>query len=64
MPRTRTKSSSIVYLLMLISLQAVWGLILVSVCPAAGQLIGDFDKNALKATVEEQTEEEKDSKLR
>jgi len=40
---------------------AVWGLILVSVCPSAGQLIGDFDKNALKATVEEQTEEEKDS---
>ena len=49
---------------MLISLQAVWGLILVSVCPSAGQLIGDFDKNALKATVEEQTEEEKDSKYR
>ena len=47
---------------MLISLQAAWGLILVSVCPSAGQLIGDFDKNALKATVEEQTEEEKDSK--
>merc|ERR1711923_75144 len=40
---------------------AVWGLILVSVCPSAGQLIGDFDKNALKASVEEQTEEEKDS---
>ena len=49
---------------MLISLQAVWGLILVSVCPSTGQLIGDFDKNALKATVEEQTEEEKDSKYR
>merc|ERR1711923_164682 len=40
---------------------AVWGLILVSVCPSAGQLIGDFDKDALKASVEEQTEEEKDS---
>merc|ERR1712066_330206 len=40
---------------------AAWGLILVSVCPSAGQLIGDFDKNALKASVEEQTEEEKDS---
>jgi len=40
---------------------AVWGLILVSVCPSSGQLIGDFDKNALKASVEEQTEEEKDS---
>jgi hypothetical protein len=40
---------------------AVWGLILVSVCPSAGQLIGDFDKNALKAEVEETTEEEKDN---
>jgi len=38
------------------------GLILVSVCPSAGQLVGDFDKDALKATVEEQTEEEKDDR--
>ena len=41
-------------------------MILVSVCPAwtVGQLIGDIDKEALKAKVEEQTEElEKDSKL-
>jgi len=38
------------------------GLVLVSVCPSAGQLVGDFDKNALKASVEEQIEEEKDSR--
>ena len=50
--------------LMAISLQApcLLGLVLVSVCPSAGQLVGDFDKNALKASVEEQIEEEKDSK--
>lgn len=49
---------------MAISLQApcLLGLVLVSVCPSAGQLVGDFDKNALKASVEEQIEEEKDSK--
>merc|ERR1711923_23534 len=41
---------------------AVWGLILVSVCPSSGQLVGDFDKDALKASVEEQVEEEKDSR--
>ena len=35
-----------------------------SVCPSAGQLVGDFDKDALKATVEEQTEEEKDGKYK
>jgi len=50
----------------LISSAAVWAplaLVLVSVCPLAqGQLVGDFDKDALKATVEEQTEEEKDSR--
>ena len=47
--------------------QAV-ALILVSVCPTwtMGQLIGDIDKDALKALVEEQTaeqaeQEEKDS---
>jgi len=50
-----------------ISSAAVWvpfllGLVLVSVCPSAGQLVGDFDKDALKASVEEQTEEEKDSR--
>jgi len=46
---------------------AVWvpsllGLVLVSVCPSSGQLVGDFDKDALKASVEEQVEEEKDSR--
>jgi len=50
----------------LISSAAVWAplaLVLVSVCPLTqGQLVGDFDKDALKATVEEQTEEEKDSR--
>jgi len=34
-------------------------LFLVSVCPSAGQLIGEFDTNALK----EAAEKEKDSKL-
>jgi len=49
----------------LIRSPAVWvplALVLVSVCPSSGQLVGDFDKDALKATVEEQTEEEKDSR--
>ena len=32
---------------------------LVSVCPSQGQLIGEFDKNALK----DAAEKEKDSKL-
>ena len=48
---------------MLISPQAV-AVILVSVGPSQAQLIGDIDKDALKAKVEEQTDEpEKDSKL-
>ena len=43
--------------------QAV-ALVLVSVSPLArGQLIGDIDKDALKALVEEQENPEKDSKL-
>ena len=50
-------------LIMLISPQAV-ALILVSVGPTRAQLIGDIDKDALKAKVEEQTDEpEKDSKF-
>ena len=49
-------------LIMLISPQAV-AVILVSVGPTRAQLIGDIDKDALKAKVEEQTDEpEKDSK--
>ena len=49
-------------LIMLISPQAV-AVILVSVGPSQAQLIGDIDKDALKAQVEEQTgEPEKDSK--
>lgn len=48
---------------MLISPQAA-ALILVSVGPTRAQLIGDIDKDALKAKVEEQTDEpEKDSKF-
>ena len=48
-------------LIMLISPQAV-AVILVSVGPSQAQLIGDIDKDALKAQVEEQTgEPEKDS---
>lgn len=48
---------------MLISPQAV-AVILVSVGPSRAQLIGDIDTDALKAKVEEQTDEpEKDSKL-
>ena len=50
-------------LIMLISPQAV-AVILVSVGPTQAQLIGDIDKDALKAKVEEQTDEpEKDSKF-
>ena len=48
---------------MLISPQAV-AVILVSVGPTQAQLIGDIDKDALKAKVVEQTDEpEKDSKF-
>ena len=50
-------------LIMLISPQAV-AVILVSVGPTQAQLIGDIDKDALKAKVVEQTDEpEKDSKF-
>ena len=50
-------------LIMLISPRAV-AVILVSVGPSRAQLIGDIDTDALKAKVEEQTDDpEKDSKL-
>ena len=50
-------------LILLISPQAV-AVILVSVGPTQAQLIGDIDKDALKAKVVEQTDEpEKDSKF-
>ena len=50
-------------LIMLISPQAV-AVILVSVGPTQAQLIGDIDKDALKAKVVEQTDEpEKDSEF-
>ena len=50
-------------LIIIISPQAV-AVILVSVGPTQAQLIGDIDKDALKAKVEEQTDEpEKDSKF-